>query len=303
MAKLCVVGSLNMDIVINSPKKPDMGQTLQGWGFITNPGGKGANQAVAALRLGAEVIMAGRVGEDSFGDTLIKGLKESGADVSYISRSGAPTGVAVITVVEGDNYIILDAGANGTMDSKAAEAARGAIEAADMLLLQHEIPDECIESCINIAKAAGVPVMLNPAPAREVTDERLALLDLFTPNAGECEQITGLPCDTPEHAQIAAWSILAKGTERVAITLGAEGVVYGDKAGVRHMPAFKVKAVDTTAAGDAFCAALAVGLCGGMSYDKAVELASAAGALTVTKAGAQRALPTLKEVESFLSSL
>jgi len=299
LAKLCVAGSLNMDLCVETPRVPAMGETIIGGGFFTSPGGKGANQAVAAAKLGARVAMAGCVGNDAFGAQLAENLRASGVDTSHIRVvENAPTGIAVILLHHRDNYIIVDPGANALLTPQSLPDPL--IAASDLLVLQLEIPLETARRAMELARAHGVKVLLNPAPARALPPDFLALADILTPNESECALLTGLPCDTLAHAEQAARALLALGVPHVAVTLGGNGVLYSDGGGFVHKPARSVRVVDTTAAGDSFTGALAVALADGAQFPQAIDFALAVAALTVARKGAQASLPCLEEVQEFI---
>lgn len=301
MGKICVIGSLNMDLVIHTPKLPVMGETVIGSGFMTIPGGKGANQAVAAARLGGDVTMIGHVGDDAFGNSLKQNLQVNGVDVRHVKiMRNIPTGIAVIIIKDGDNFIILDPGTNFTITAKDIIEAENVIRNSDILLLQMEIPQEAIEQAVDIANQYGVKVLLNPAPARNMSDDFLAKVDIITPNESECELITGMALKSIKDAGEAVKYLRGKGINQVIVTLGSRGVIYNNKNQILHKPVHEVSVVDTTAAGDSFTGALAVALTNGKSIDEAVDFANASGALTVMKKGAQTSLPHKQEVEEFL---
>ena len=301
MGKICVIGSLNMDIAIHTPKLPVMGETIIGSGFMTTPGGKGANQAAAAARLGGDVTMIGHVGDDAFGNTLKQNLQENGVDVRHVKiMRNIPTGIAVIIIKDGNNFIILDPGANFTINAKDIIEAEDIIRESDIILLQMEIPQDAIEQAVDIANQYGVKVLLNPAPARDMSDDFLAKVDIITPNESECELITGMTLKSIKDAEEAVKYLRGKGIGQVIITLGSRGAVYNSENQILHKPVHKVRVVDTTAAGDSFTGALGVALTNGKLIDEAVDFANAAGALTVMKKGAQTSLPYKQEVEEFL---
>ncbi len=300
--KITVVGSLNMDLVITTPKIPQIGETLLGSGFMTAPGGKGANQAVAAAKLGGEVTMLGSVGDDLFGRDLVDNLSRHGVDVSRIEVTGDnPTGIAVILIKDGNNCIIVDPGANSSLTAERVAFSRSVIEDSALILVQLEIPLESVQAAIYLAKRQGVKVILNPAPARVLDDQLLKMVDILTPNESECELITGIRPDSEESAREAVNYLKAKGIPQIIITLGSKGVVYNSGERIIHKPVPKVEAVDTTAAGDSFSGALAVALSEGKTIDEAVDFANSVGTLTVMKQGAQSSLPTLEEVLAFTS--
>lgn len=295
---ITVVGSLNMDLVIRCETAPKQGETIIGRDFSTYPGGKGANQAVAAARLGGDVSMIGCVGNDLFGRNLLENLLREGVNVSGIKvADGVSTGVAVITVeASGDNRIILDSGANYRLTPEDIEKNRERIEKSDVLLVQLEIPPEAVEKCLEIASGAGVTTILNPAPARRLKDELLSMVRIITPNETECELLTGIEPNTPEDAAKAAGYFRSKGIGRTVVTAGSRGVYYNEEDRILHKGVPEVTAVDTTAAGDSFSGALAVSIEKGMQFGEAIDFCNMVGTLTVMKEGAQSSLPTLEQV-------
>lgn len=296
-----VVGSLNMDLVMRTERVPAAGETLTGRGFETVPGGKGANQAVACARLGSPVAMIGRVGGDAFGAVLREGLARDGIDTgALVTRPEVASGVAVILVEDsGQNRILLAPGANGALDAAAVEQETSRIESAAMLVLQLEVPMDAVERAIAIARRAGVPVLLNPAPAAPIADSLWNSIDILVPNEGEAEVLTGLPVADVASAFAAARVLRGKGVARVLVTLGERGVVLADDQGERHLPAMIVKAVDTTAAGDTFIGGLVAGLREGRTLDEAASLGQAASAICVTRAGAQPSIPYRRELSGW----
>lgn len=293
-----VVGSLNMDLVMRTPRVPVGGETLHGHEFTTLPGGKGANQAVACARLGSRVAMIGQVGTDGFGDTLRNGLMADGIDVRHVNQTDSVgTGVAMILVDDiGQNRIVLAAGANGTLSTSAIDEAGDLIDGAALLVVQLEVPLAVVLHAMRRAHAAGVPVLLNPAPAVVLPDEIWPLVDILVPNESEAALLTGLSVTDADSAYSAAQSLRQRGVRRVLVTLGEKGVVVVDDAGLRHLPARVVKAVDTTAAGDTFIGGLTAGLVEGLSLDEAAALGQRASALCVTRIGAQPSIPYRREV-------
>lgn len=298
MNKITVIGSLNADMVICTPRVPKMGETLSGSGFGIFPGGKGANQAVAAARLGGDVSMVGCVGSDAPGQSLVENLKCNNVDTKYVKiLDNISTGVAVIVIKDGDNFIILDAGANGQITTAQVEGAEELIAASDILMLQLEIPLPVVERAVEIARKHNVKVLLNPAPACILPDTLLRNIDIITPNESECELLTGNKITSADDAVEATRKLLEKGVKRVVVTLGDKGAVYIDKEMVLHKGVPKVDVVDTTAAGDSFSGALAVALASGKPIDKAMDFANRTAGITVTRKGAQTSLPHLHEVE------
>lgn len=301
MPGITVIGSLNMDLVITSPKIPVMGETILGKGFMTVPGGKGANQAAAASKLGGKVSFIGCVGNDIYGSSLIENLASSGVEISNIKRlEEFSTGIAVIVVSNGNNFIIVDSGANWALTPGDINRAEGLIKESSIIMLQLETPLETVEKAIEAAKKHHVRVLLNPAPARMLSGELLSSVDVLTPNESECEFITGIAIKSAEDAKSAVEFLNQKGVSSVVVTLGGKGVVYNSGKKIIHKPVPDVRVVDTTAAGDAFSGALAVALSQGKTIDEAVDFANIAGTLTVMKKGAQASLPTLKDIQDFI---
>jgi ribokinase len=301
-ARIAVVGSLNMDLVVRAPHMPIPGETVIGSDFRTIPGGKGANQAVAAARLGAEVTMIGRVGDDDFGRAQLRNLGELGIDTTHvIVDPEVATGIALITLdASGQNSIVLAPGANMRLTKEDINAARGAIVQSDVLVLQLESPLEVVAYAIDIAHAEGVKVVLNPAPARPLPNETLARLDYLIPNESETALLTGIKVADINSAEEAAERLLEEGVGTVILTLGARGAFLASAEESVHVPGYNVEVVDTTAAGDAFVGGLAVALAQGQNLAEAVRYANVAGALAVTRLGAQPSLPTRQEVEEFM---
>ena len=302
--KVVVLGGINIDLIALTSRLPAPGETVVGEDFYTTPGGKGGNQAVAAARLGAEVSMVGRVGGDIFGPGLLADLRKEGIDVSGVAEDPErASGVAVIILnAERQNHIVAAYGANAACDEDQLVAARRAVVGADALLLQQEIPVEVSRAAAEFARSKGVRVFWDPAPARDLPDEAYAVIDVLTPNQTEAAAITGVDVVDVASAERAAMVILGKGVSVAIVKLGEQGVYYASEDESGHVLAFSVEAVDTVAAGDAFGSAVAVALIEGQSLGKAVRFGAAAGALAVTKAGAQAAMPTRAEVESLLAS-
>lgn len=298
MSKILVVGSLNMDLIIETPVIPSLGETVLGSNFMTAPGGKGANQAVAAARLGGDVAMIGCVGDDIFGKDLLQNLSQNNVNINDISIvKETPTGVAVIVVKDGNNFIIVNSGANFCLTPDMVPKIESRIKGCSILVLQHEIPLETVEKLIKVAKSANVKVLLNPAPAKRIPDELFSQIDIFTPNEFECEFITGLPVKSIEDAKRAIRYLQKKGIKQVIVTMGSRGAVFNDGNEIIHKPALSVSVVDTTAAGDSFTGAIAVSVSEGKNINEAVDFANIVGAMTVMKRGAQTSLPLREEVE------
>jgi ribokinase len=310
-AHIVVVGSLNMDLVIQAPRHPMPGETLTGGPFITVPGGKGANQAVAAARLGGTVTMIGKVGADAFGDALLANLNKAGVTTSEIGRADVATGVALITVsAAGENTIVIAPGANGTLTPDDIRSRKEIIAGADALLLQLEVPLPTVEAAAQIAQANGVPVILNPAPARSLPSSLLARVTYLIPNEHEAallvgDQPGGLPTGTLNRRhdpEMLARMLLGTGVQTVILTLGAAGALVHDQGGAARVLSFPISVVDSTAAGDAFAAAFAVALCEGKNPVDAAAWGCAAGGLACTVLGAQPSLPGREAVERLVET-
>ncbi|MDY6873301.1 MAG: ribokinase [Chloroflexota bacterium] len=297
MAKILVVGSINMDLVVRVPHSPKAGETVLGGDFETYPGGKGANQAVAAARMGGEVTMVGRVGNDNFGDTLIQGLVENNIKTSYVIKdSEVSTGVAMIAVAaDGENLIVVASGANYEVSPEDVANTRDIMRDTDLLLVQLECPIEAVAAAAELAKAYEIPVVLNPAPAQPLSKALLSNVDVLTPNETELMHLSG-----EDDLEKAIEKVLSLGVKNLVITLGANGARVVTDEIDQHIPAHEITAVDTTAAGDAFNGALAVALAEGKPLLEAVRYGMAAGALAATRPGAQPSLPARDAVENLI---
>ena len=295
MAGVFVVGSINQDFVLEVERRPEPGETVTDAGLSLFPGGKGANQAIAATRLGAEVTMLGRVGEDAFGAELLENLRENGVDTGRVQAiSRAPTGSAFITVTpDGENAIVVSPGANRGFGPKEVNAAAGEARSATVVLAQLEVSVEAVERAAYIAEEADARFLLNLAPPREVPDTLLHRCDPLVVNEHEAASLLGEEATTEETAR----RLLKFGPRSLIVTLGAEGAILASGGSIQHFPTPRVKVVDTTGAGDAFVGALAAKLAGGASLEEAVPYAVLAGAVAVTREGAQGSLPTPEEVE------
>ncbi|MCK4473497.1 MAG: ribokinase [Anaerolineae bacterium] len=302
-AHVTVVGSLNMDLVARTPRIPQPGETIIGGDFHTVPGGKGANQAVAAARLGAQVSMVGRVGRDAFANPLLENLAAAGVDHTFVTQyPGAATGVALIVVDDaGQNSIVVASGANMRLSPADVDAAEAAIAAADALLLQLESPLETVTRAAEVARTHRVTVILNPAPARPLPAALLSLVDVLIPNESETSLLTGMPVGDQVEAETAAAALRESGVGTVILTLGDRGALLAREGETERFPAFDVTPVDTTAAGDAFVGGFAVALAEGQSLAEAVRWGNAAGALATTKLGAQPSLPNRHALEKLLA--
>jgi ribokinase len=299
---IAVIGSLNMDIAIEIERPPRQGETILGESVHFIPGGKGANQAVAAARLGANVAMIGAVGADAFGDELLSSLKKEGVDMRAVKQlEGCSTGIASIILSQGDNSIIVVQGANAHCSPEDIERNKSVIAQADIILVQLEIPLETVAAAVQTANSFGKTVILNPAPARPLPSKLLDKVDFLTPNQSELALLSGYVQEN--HLDEGMESLLSRGVRHVITTLGKDGVAYKTKGGKTVcFPAYQVPVVDTTGAGDAFNAGLAYSLATKHSVTEAIDFASKVAALAVSKLGAQAGMPKLDEVNSFCTS-
>lgn len=301
-AKVVIVGSLNMDLVTRAPRLPKGGETLAGHSFVTVPGGKGANQAVAAARLGASVAMVGCVGDDAYGEQLRAALLAEGIDCQAVTRvAGESTGVALIVVDDSSqNAIVIVAGGNGHVTAEVVDGFDALLAQAEVIICQLEVPLATVGHVLKRGKALGKTVILNPAPASgPLPAEWYAWIDYLIPNESEATALTGLPVDSVATAQAAAKALLASGVGKVIVTLGEQGTLFADAGRSEHFPAPKVKPVDTTAAGDTFVGGFAAALAEGQSEADAIRFGQIAAALSVTRSGAQPSIPTVAEVQGF----
>jgi ribokinase len=298
--RVVVVGAFNLDLVFWAERRPQRGETLAGQQFGMFPGGKGFNQAVAAARLGAQVTMVGRLGLDSFAEPILETLAAGGIESRYVIRDpNAGTGLASIWVeADGSNSIITVAGANGRLSPADIDAAASAIRASDVLLFQLETPAEASLRAVELARESGALTVFNPAPATPFPEALWQLCGIVVPNEVEAAMLSGFSADDPRGA---ARELLARGPQAVVATLGEQGVLLVTPDGEKHLPAHRVEVIDSVAAGDAFCGALAVRLAEGAPLVDAVRFANAAGALAVTVAGAAPSMPQRQAVEGLLS--
>lgn len=301
---IVVVGSVNMDLMLRCPRLPQPGETVLGEGFRTEPGGKGANQAVAAARLGARVAFVGCVGDDAFGTSAVANLRAGGVGLTHLSViDDCATGVAMVQVDEsGQNSIVLGPGANSALSVAHIDAAARLIAEAGLLICQLETPLAAVQRAIEIAHAAGVPVLLNPAPARLLPEALLRQVDLLVPNEGEASVLSGLPASGRAGAAEAATHLLQAGCGVVLVTLGAEGLVWADAEGSHYRPAHSVAALDSTGAGDTFIGALAAARLEGLDLVSAIDFAQRAAAFSVQHRGAQASMPTRGELGATLGT-
>lgn len=305
MPHVLVIGSANVDFTVAVPRLPQEGETVLGGALHASHGGKGANQAVAARRLGAEVRFVVCLGRDAHGDLIAEQLMAEGIPADGLIRvEETATGVALIAVdAEGRNQIAVAPGANLRLVPELAQTHAPLVAWAHVLLCQLEVPIPTVEWALVTARQHEVLTILNPAPAQALPDTLLSLVDCLTPNASEATLLSGITVKGPETATEAAQRLMDRGVRRAIITLGAQGALFCDRTAALHFPAFPVQAVDTTGAGDAFNSGLAVGLAAGGTWEEAIPLANAAAALACTKRGAQTSLPARAEVEAFLRSL
>ena len=304
MAQVVVLGSINMDLVVRTKQHPRPGETVHGTGFTIVPGGKGANQAAAAARLGAEVAMVGRVGQDAFGQAALANLAAQGVDVAQVRADAAePSGIAMIVVNEaGENTIVVAPGANGAVSEEDVEAARELLAGATYLVLQFEIPLPVVRYAIHEATRLGVRVVLNPAPAYPVDRDFLTGVYALVVNESEGQLLSGQPVTSIAEAALAARTLRAMGPEVVVVTLGAAGAYVCGPDVEAHVPAHQVAVVDTTAAGDTFVGGLVVALLNGLPLGEAVRYATCAGTLATTRLGAQTSIPSAAEVRALFAT-
>lgn len=300
---IAVVGSSNMDLVVKSKRIPATGETILGGDFIMAPGGKGANQAVAAAKLGAQVFFIAKLGDDIFGSQSLNNFKKEGVNTKYVLQTNdAPSGVALIMVDdEGNNVIVVAPGANNKLSPEDVKEAESDIALSGALVAQLEVPIETIEFAAGLANKANVPFILDPAPAQELSPELLNMVDVLTPNETEAQILTGIEVKDADSANAAAQKLLECGVKNVILTMGASGYLTVSDEGTEFVEARKVTAVDSTAAGDAFTGSLAVGLAKGQTLSEAALLANNVAAVSVTRMGAQPSMPTVQEVEAFIS--
>lgn len=300
-AKVVIVGSLNMDLVTRAPRLPRAGETLAGQSFVTVPGGKGANQAVAAARLGASVAMIGCVGDDAYGEQLRTALLAEGIDCQAVTRvSGESTGVALIVVDDSSqNAIVIVAGGNGHVTASVVDSFDALLSGAEVIICQLEVPLDTVGHVLKRGHELGKTVILNPAPASgPLPAEWFAWIDYLIPNESEATALTGLPVDSTASADAAASVLLKAGVSKVIVTLGEQGALFASASRSEHFPAPKVQPVDTTAAGDTFVGGFAAALADGKSESDAIRFGQVAAALSVTRSGAQPSIPTFAEVQA-----
>ena len=297
MKNILIIGSINIDLVINTDILPKLGETIHGRNFMTAYGGKGANQAVAVAKLYGKADMIGAVGNDEFGKLLKSNLDANRVNTQGVKISETNSGVAVITVCGGDNHIILDGGANDTVSPAWIDANADLIKNADIVIFQLEIPMDTIIYAAKKAKEFGCKVLLNPAPAAKLPDELLSYTDIIIPNEHEAAIITGY-----ENEVDALKALYDDGKRNIIITLGSKGCIYNDGKEIKSQTSFKVKAVDSTAAGDSFIGGYCSALCEGKTMEEVIRFATAVSAITVSRPGASVSIPTREEADAFLQN-
>lgn len=297
-----VLGSINMDMVARVPHMPVGGETLTADKYYVNPGGKGANQAVAIAKLGGKVAMIGKVGSDETGDALKNNLKAMGVDESMVTRADVPSGIAMIIVEGGENRIILYKGANHSVTKADVDEGLKNAQPGDALVMQLEIPLETVTYAAAVAKQKGMLVLLNPAPAVPLGEELLKNVDIIAPNETETEILTGVGLDSDVHIALAVKKLYQLGVKRVIITMGSRGSIVAEGQTITPVEPRKVKAVDTTSAGDTFVGATVLRYLDGDTLEDAARFASVASSITVTREGAAQSIPTLDEVKKVIES-
>lgn len=302
---IAVVGSSNMDLVVKSNRIPVTGETILGGDFIMVPGGKGANQAVAAAKLGAQVFFIAKLGDDIFGLQSLNNFKKEGVNTKYVLQTqDAPSGVALIMVDdEGNNVIVVAPGANHKLTPEDVKGAESDIASSGALVAQLEVPIETIEFAAGLANKSNVPFILDPAPAQQLSEQLLKMVDVLTPNETEAQILTGIEVKDSDSANAAAQKLLECGVKNVILTMGATGYLSVGKEGKEFVPARKVTAADSTAAGDAFTGSLAIGLAKGQTLSEAALFANDVAAVSVTRMGAQPSMPTIEEIDKFIHEM
>lgn len=302
MKKICVIGSINVDLVTKADRYPKPGETIIGKDFNTFPGGKGANQAAAAGRLGADVCMIGKVGDDEFGVQMIETLKNSGVDTVGIDiMKDTRTGVACIQVVDsGQNSIVIYQGANAGVTEEFIMSKKDLIDKSDIIMIQLEIPMSTVVAVVKYAKRKGKVIVFDPAPVQKINEELYSYIDIITPNETEIQTLTGLQVLSEEEVITASRSLIDKGVNAVIHKAGKKGAYLVGINKFERFPTYDVKVIDTTAAGDSFNAGLAVALSQGKSIEESIDFANLVASISTTKFGAQSAMPTMKECNDFL---
>jgi len=297
---LLVLGSINIDLVVTADEIPHVGETVIGKSFNQYPGGKGANQAVCAAKLRAAVCFLGKVGKDAYGDFMLGEMSSGGVDVSHIEKSDVSTGIAAISVdSKGQNNIVVVPGANFDIDASYIDRHKEAIEKCDIILAQHETPIEATEYAFKIAKSNGKTTILNPAPAQKISEAIIETTDILVPNEHELSRISGLPCKTAQDIAEAARTLQGRGIKSIIITMGKEGVMLLDKEGERFFPAFRVTALDTTAAGDCFLGGFAASYARDKDMASAIAYGQTVASYTIQYKGAQSSMPSYEQFEAY----
>lgn len=298
--RVLVIGSINMDLVVNTDEIPGVGETVLGKSLFQNPGGKGANQAVAISKLGGKVSFLGMVGKDIFGEQSLESMKGAGVNTENIKKVDVSTGIAIINVDNGgNNNIIVIPGANDRVDINYLEGNIDIFKASDIVVFQLEIPLDTVKYGLEIAKELGKTTVLNPAPAAELDDDILKNVDILIPNEHELKRITKMEISDKASIVKASSLLIDKGVERVIVTLGESGVFYMDKIKYKSFPSYSVEVVDTTAAGDSFIGGFVYSYIEDKSIEKAIEIGQKTAALCIQKVGAQNAMPIKEEIEKF----
>lgn len=290
MSKILVLGSLSTDFVATTDIRPDVGETVQGNSFFTTFGGKGSNQAVAASRLESKVVMLGKVGDDSFANSIVDNLSDNGVDVSCVeSVTHTSSGAAVITISDSDNSIVYVPGANGCVDAEYVNKYKKEILSCDIAVAQHEVSEEAVEALANICEEGKIPFVLNPAPYRKVKESILEKATYLLPNENECKLL---------YPNLSIEEAVAKYPNKLLVTMGSQGVFFNDGEKSHLVPTFKVDAVDTTGAGDTFIGGFSTAISNGLSIEDSITLANLAASQSVTKMGAQGGMPKLKDLKN-----
>ena len=297
MKKILVIGSCNADLTIHADRMPSLGETIEGYGFAINSGGKGANQAVAVAKLGGNVKFIGAVGDDSNGKLILNELNKAGVEFLGFESDFTSTGTASITVINGDNFIILNSGANALITPRFIDEISPIIEECDILIMQLEIPLESVIRAAETAKQSNTLFVLNPAPFKNLSDEFLNNVDIIIPNEHEAYLLTGIKIETEDDCRKAISVLNSKGIETVVITLGSKGCAYNIGREVYFRDAEKANVVDTTSAGDTFIGALCCGISEGMTMKECIDFATKASAITVSRKGASCSIPTRNEIK------
>lgn len=300
MKKILVVGSINVDLVVNTDEIPKVGETVLGKSLSQIPGGKGANQAVAIAKVGGDVTLLGKVGSDHYGKSALKSMRESGVNIEHIEKTDKSTGIAIINVDKvGNNNIVVVPGANFSVDKDYLNKNKEAFIEADIVVFQLEIPLVSVKEGLKISKSFNKITILNPAPAFDLDDETISYIDILIPNEHELARMANIEVVDKESMIKAAKVLIKKGVKRIIVTLGSQGVFYVDKDNQKQYPAFKVEVVDTTAAGDSFIGGFSKSYVKNKDISKAIEMGQITAALSIQKFGAQSSIPNQKEVEDF----